>query len=145
MTLQSIGFIGGGRVARILLGGWRRAGALPAEVVVYDPDAKALDLLRLGVGSEITTTGDAARAAAADLVVLAAAVKPSEGITDLAQKFRVGYDEHGFLLEAHPKLRPVETNTAGIFLAGACHSPRDIPGSVSQASAAASATFSSLE
>jgi len=74
---------------------------------------------------------------AADLVVLAAAVQPSKGIKELAQKFRVGYDHHGFLMEAHPKLRPVETNTAGIFLAGMSHSPKDIPESVSQASAAA--------
>jgi coenzyme F420-reducing hydrogenase delta subunit/ferredoxin len=73
----------------------------------------------------------------ADMVVLAAAVQPSSGITELAQKFRVGYDEHGFLMEAHPKLKPVETNTAGLFLAGMCHSPRDIPESVSQASGAA--------
>ncbi len=73
----------------------------------------------------------------ADLVVLAAAVQPSSGVTELAQKFRVGYDEHGFLMEAHPKLKPVETNTAGIFLAGMCHSPKDIPESVAQASGAA--------
>ena len=63
MTLQSVGFIGGGRVARILLGGWRRAGILPSEVVVYDPDAKALDFLRLSVGQEIATTADPARVA----------------------------------------------------------------------------------
>ena len=74
---------------------------------------------------------------AADMVVLAPALLPSPGVTELAQKLRIGYDEHGFLSEAHPKLRPVETNTAGIFLAGACHSPKDIPESVSQASAAA--------
>ncbi len=73
----------------------------------------------------------------ADLVVLAAAVQPSHGVKELAQKFRVGYDEHGFLMEAHPKLRPVETNTAGIFLAGMSHGPKDIPESVAQASAAA--------
>ena len=73
----------------------------------------------------------------ADLVVLATAVQPSRGVTELAQKFRVGYDEHGFLMEAHPKLRPVETNTAGIFVAGMSHGPKDIPESVSQASAAA--------
>ncbi len=75
---------------------------------------------------------------AAEMVVLAPALVPSVGIRDLAQKLRIGYDEHGFLLEAHPKLRPVETNTAGVFLAGACHSPQDIPDSVAQASAAAS-------
>ena len=71
MTLQSVGFIGGGRVARILLSGWRRASTLPSKVVVYDPDIKALDFLRLSVGPEIATTGDAARASAADLVILA--------------------------------------------------------------------------
>lgn len=71
MSLQSVGFIGGGRVARILLGGWRRASTLPNEVVVYDPDKKALDFLRLNVGPEIATTGDAAQAASADLVILA--------------------------------------------------------------------------
>lgn len=73
----------------------------------------------------------------ADLVVLAAAVVPSAGAVELAQKLRIGYDAHEFFNEAHPKLRPVETNTAGIFLAGACQAPRDIPETVAQASAAA--------
>jgi len=74
----------------------------------------------------------------ADLVVLASAMRPADGIEELAQKLNIGYDEFGFLLESHPKLRPVETNTAGIFIAGACHAPKDIPESVAQASAAAS-------
>jgi heterodisulfide reductase subunit A len=73
----------------------------------------------------------------ADLVVLASAMRPAEGIEDLAQKLNIGYDQFGFLLESHPKLRPVETNTAGIYIAGACHSPKDIPEAVAQASAAA--------
>lgn len=73
----------------------------------------------------------------ADLVVLATAVTPQTGIDKLAQKLSIGYDGHHFLSEAHPKLRPIETNTAGIFLAGCCQAPRDIPESVSQASAAA--------
>ena len=55
----------------------------------------------------------------------------------MAQKLGIGYDADGWLSEAHPKLRPVETNTAGIFLAGACQGPKDIPESVAQASAAA--------
>jgi heterodisulfide reductase subunit A len=75
---------------------------------------------------------------AAEMVVLAPALLPSAGVTELAQKLRIGYDQHGFLSEAHPKLRPVETNTAGVFLAGCAHSPKDIPDSVAQASAAAS-------
>ncbi|HUI28593.1 MAG TPA: CoB--CoM heterodisulfide reductase iron-sulfur subunit A family protein [Candidatus Acidoferrales bacterium] len=74
----------------------------------------------------------------ADMVVLATAGVANAGAEELAQKLHVSYDSHHFFAEAHPKLRPVETNTAGIFLAGACQSPKDIPDSVSQASAAAS-------
>jgi len=73
----------------------------------------------------------------ADLVVLASAVCPSEGVEELAQKVNVGYDEFGFLSESHPKLRPVETNAAGVFVCGACQGPKDIPESVAQATAAA--------
>jgi heterodisulfide reductase subunit A len=74
----------------------------------------------------------------ADMVVLASAMRPSEGAEELAQKLGVGYDEFGFFSESHPKLRPVETNTAGVFICGACHAPKDIPEAVAQASAAAS-------
>jgi heterodisulfide reductase subunit A len=73
----------------------------------------------------------------ADLVVLAAAMRPADGVNRLAQKLNVGYDEFGFLSESHPKLRPVETNAAGVYIAGACHGPKDIPEAVAQASAAA--------
>jgi heterodisulfide reductase subunit A len=74
----------------------------------------------------------------ADLVVLAAAMRPADGVTELAQKLNVGYDQFGFLMESHPKLRPVETNTAGVYICGAAQAPKDIPESVAQASAAAS-------
>ncbi|HOV99076.1 MAG TPA: CoB--CoM heterodisulfide reductase iron-sulfur subunit A family protein [Bacteroidota bacterium] len=74
----------------------------------------------------------------ADMVVLATAGIANQGAEELAQSLHISYDHHQFFAEAHPKLRPVETNTAGIFLAGACQSPKDIPDSVSQASAAAS-------
>jgi heterodisulfide reductase subunit A len=73
----------------------------------------------------------------ADLVVLATAMGPADGVEPLAQKLNVGYDEFGFLSESHPKLRPVETNAAGVFVCGACQGPKDIPESVAQASAAA--------
>ena len=73
----------------------------------------------------------------ADLVVLAAAMRPADRVEELAQKLNVGYDEFGFLSESHPKLRPVETNAAGVFVCGACQGPKDIPESVAQASAAA--------
>lgn len=74
----------------------------------------------------------------ADLVILATAIKARDGADKLAQILNISYDQHNFYNEAHPKLRPVETNTAGIFLAGACQAPKDIPDSVSQASASAS-------
>jgi heterodisulfide reductase subunit A2 len=74
----------------------------------------------------------------AEMVVLASAMRPADGIEELAQKLNIGCDEFGFLLESHPKLRPVETNTAGVFVAGACQAPKDIPEAVAQASAAAS-------
>ncbi len=73
----------------------------------------------------------------ADMVVLATAVQPQQGADLLAQKLGISYDKYNFYSEAHAKLRPVECATAGIFLAGACQGPKDIPETVSQASAAA--------
>jgi len=73
----------------------------------------------------------------ADLVVLAVGAGASDGAKELAEKLRISYDAYGFYMESHPKLKPVETNTAGVFLAGACQGPKDIPSSVSMGSAAA--------
>ncbi|MFQ6099640.1 MAG: CoB--CoM heterodisulfide reductase iron-sulfur subunit A family protein [Anaerolineae bacterium] len=74
---------------------------------------------------------------AADLVVLATPMAPSRQVQELAQTLRVSVDQNGFLSEAHPKLRPVESLTAGVFLAGAAQGPKDIPEATSQASGAA--------
>jgi heterodisulfide reductase subunit A len=74
----------------------------------------------------------------ADMVVLAQAMVPSKGTADAAKTLKIGLDKDGFLAEAHPKLRPVESVTGGIFLTGAAQSPKDIPETVCQASAAAS-------
>ncbi|SFQ95249.1 CoB--CoM heterodisulfide reductase iron-sulfur subunit A family protein [Desulfoscipio geothermicus] len=73
----------------------------------------------------------------ADLVVLATAMVPAENSRELARTIGFTTDQDGFFQEAHPKLRPVEANTAGIFLAGTCQGPKDIPDTVAQASAAA--------
>jgi heterodisulfide reductase subunit A len=73
----------------------------------------------------------------ADMVVLAQAMVPSKGTAEIAKTLKIGRDKDGFLAEAHPKLRPVESVTGGIFLAGAAQSPKDIPETVCQASAAA--------
>jgi len=74
----------------------------------------------------------------ADLVVLGTALRPQPDSEELAQKLHISYDKDGFFSEAHPKLRPVEAQTAGIYLAGTCQGPRDIPETVAQASGAAS-------
>ncbi|MBN1811524.1 MAG: CoB--CoM heterodisulfide reductase iron-sulfur subunit A family protein [Anaerolineae bacterium] len=73
----------------------------------------------------------------ADLVVLAMAAVPSDGSEHLARLLRVATDESGFLAEAHPKLRPVESLTAGVYVAGAAQFPKDIREAVAQASGAA--------
>jgi heterodisulfide reductase subunit A len=62
---------------------------------------------------------------------------PAEGARELGKLFGVTVDKDGFFAEEHPKLKPVDTTTAGVFLAGCCQSPKDIPDTVAQASAAA--------
>ena len=73
----------------------------------------------------------------ADLVVLAAAIEPDRSARSLATMLTASMDTNDFFTEAHPKLRPVESPTAGVFLSGACQGPKDIPETVSQAGAAA--------
>jgi heterodisulfide reductase subunit A len=72
-----------------------------------------------------------------DLAVLANAVVASPGTEELAKRLRVATDAFGFFQEAHPKLRPVESLTAGVFIAGAAQFPKDIPETIAQASGAA--------
>ena len=74
----------------------------------------------------------------ADLVVLAAAIEPDKSARPLATMLTASMDTNDFFTEAHPKLRPVESPTAGIYLSGACQGPKDIPDTVAQAGAAAS-------
>ncbi len=80
----------------------------------------------------------------ADMVVLALAMQPSKGTADVAKVLKIGRDKDGFLAEAHPKLKPVESVTAGIFLAGAAQAPKDIPETVAQAGAAAAKVIALL-
>ena len=74
----------------------------------------------------------------ADMVVLAAAIEPDKTARPLATMLTASMDTNDFFTEAHPKLRPVESPTAGVFLSGACQGPKDIPETVAQAGAAAS-------
>ena len=79
---------------------------------------------------------------AADMVVLATAMVPSPGTRELARKLNIISDANGFISEAHIKLRPMETLTSGIYLAGTAQWPRDIPDTIASASGAASKILS---
>lgn len=74
-----------------------------------------------------------------DMVVLATAVQPTTGVDTVRKMFGVSNSMDGWMLEAHPKLNPCGTTTAGVYLAGVCQGPKDIPDTVAQAEGAASA------
>jgi heterodisulfide reductase subunit A len=74
----------------------------------------------------------------AEMVVLATAAIPKKGTDEMARILNVTRGADGFFMESHPKLKPIDAPTAGIFFAGACQAPKDIPYSVSQGSGAAS-------
>ncbi len=80
----------------------------------------------------------------ADMVVLAMAMVPGPDSRELIKKLKLSTNHIGFLSEAHPKLRPVETMKAGFFLCGTGQGPKDIPESVAQGSAAASKALAML-
>jgi len=98
---------------------------------------------RLVVRAEETLLGEIVEIPV-DMVVLATAMVPAADTAETAQLFHVTRSEDGFFLEAHPKLRPVETTMDGIFLAGTCQAPRDIPDTVAQASGAAAQVIALL-
>jgi heterodisulfide reductase subunit A len=77
-----------------------------------------------------------------DLVVLGTGLTARRDAERMAQVLGISQSADGFFMEAHPKLRPVSTNVDGIFLAGCCQGPKDIPDTVAQASAAAAEVMS---
>ncbi|MBO1222953.1 MAG: CoB--CoM heterodisulfide reductase iron-sulfur subunit A family protein [Candidatus Scalindua sediminis] len=80
----------------------------------------------------------------AEMVVLASAMKAQDDAGEFARKLSIQYDKDMFFSEIHPKLKPVESSSAGIFLAGTCQGPKDIPEAVAQAGAAASKVLALL-
>ncbi|MFB0537954.1 MAG: CoB--CoM heterodisulfide reductase iron-sulfur subunit A family protein [Anaerolineae bacterium] len=76
-----------------------------------------------------------------DLVVLAVGMVPRYDVKDVASLLKLSRSPDGFFLEAHPKLRPIDTTTDGVFLAGTCQGPKDITDTVAQAKAAASSAL----
>ena len=80
-----------------------------------------------------------------DMVVLSTGFEPQSDTAHVSNLFGVSRSKDGFFLERHPKLAPVETASQGIYLAGTCQSPKDIPDSVAQAGGAAAAALSLLD
>lgn len=72
-----------------------------------------------------------------DMVILMGAMEPRSDATDVSHRFGIGCSTAGFFTERHPKLDPIATMTDGIFIAGACQGPKDIPATVGQGAAAA--------
>ena len=80
-----------------------------------------------------------------DMVVLSVGLEPRKDAADLARIFSISRSKDGFFLERHPKLAPVSTASDGIFIAGSCQSPKDIPDSVAQGAAAAANALSLID
>jgi len=91
--------------------------------------------------AEDTLLGKMVRAPV-DMVILCSALQARSDASDVATLFTIGQRGDGFFLETHPKLAPVNTPTDGVFIAGCCEAPRDVPDTVAQASAAAAKALS---
>jgi heterodisulfide reductase subunit A len=91
---------------------------------------------KLVVVAEDTLLGSMIRVPV-DMVILCVAMEPQPDMEAVARLFNISRSADGFLLEKHPKLDPVATTTDGVFIAGCCQGPKDIPDTVAQASAAA--------
>jgi heterodisulfide reductase subunit A len=81
----------------------------------------------------------------ADLVVLLVAMEPRADSDDVAHLVNISRDKDGWFIESHPKLDPVATTTDGVFIAGACQAPKDIPDTVAQARAAAARILAKID
>jgi heterodisulfide reductase subunit A len=80
-----------------------------------------------------------------DLAVLSVGLEPRRDVVQVAHTFRISRSKDGFFLEKHPKLAPVSTAGDGIFIAGSCQGPKDIPDSVAQGAAAAANVLSLVD
>ena len=99
---------------------------------------------RLVVKTEDTLLG-IVRRIPADMVILSSGLAPAKDAKAVSQTFGFGCSANGFFLERHPKLEPVSTITDGIFIAGCCQYPKDIPDTVAQAGAAAAGALALVD
>jgi len=99
---------------------------------------------KLVVRAEDTMVG-VARRIPVDMVILSVGLEPQHDADEIRQKFNISCSKEGWFLERHPKLAPVATFTDGVWLAGACQGPKDIPETVAQAGAAAAEALSLID
>ena len=99
---------------------------------------------KLVVHCENTFAGQPKRIAV-DMVILGVGMEPQMDASEVAARFGINRSEDGFFREKHPKLAPVETASDGVFIAGACQGPKDIPDTVAQAGSAAAAALSLID
>jgi heterodisulfide reductase subunit A len=99
---------------------------------------------KLVIRVEDTLIG-AVRRIPVDMVVLSVGLEPQADTEDVRRLFNISCSHDGWFLERHPKLAPVSTFTDGVFLAGACQGPKDIPDSVAQAGAAAAEALALID
>ncbi|MBN1868139.1 CoB--CoM heterodisulfide reductase iron-sulfur subunit A family protein [Candidatus Sumerlaeota bacterium] len=91
------------------------------------------------------TLGGFVRRVPVDMVVLSTGLEPRADADDVRRTFNISCSTEGFFLERHPKLAPVETASDGIYLAGCCQAPKDIPDTVAQAGAAAAEALALID
>lgn len=111
---------------------------------VTDEAASPEEEGRLVIRAEDTLLG-MARRIPVDMVVLAVGLEPQPDAEDVRRLFNISCGGEGFFTERHPKLAPVSTFTDGVFLAGACQGPKDIPDTVAQAGAAAAEALAMID
>jgi len=108
------------------------------------PDSTDEEHRRLVVKAEDTLIREIIKVPV-DMVVLSTGLVPREDAQDVRRMLNISCSTEGFFIERHPKLAPVNTFTDGIFLAGCCQGPKDIPDTVAQAGAAAAEALALID
>src|SRR3989339_48481 len=108
------------------------------------PDTNDEEHRRLNVKAEDTLISEIIKVPV-DMVVLSTGLVPRDDAQDVRRMLNISCSTEGFFIERHPKLAPVNTFTDGIFLAGCCQGPKDIPDTVAQAGAAAAEALALID
>jgi len=117
---------------------YRKARELGVNFIRYEPEKNMPTLSSPAGGLQILVNDPSIRSEvilAPDLLVLSTGIKPRD-TDELSSMLRCTRNRHGFFIEAHAKLRPVDLPSEGLFMAGTAHGPKNIPESISQAQAA---------